>query len=102
MLGEWVLLTAPAELLHRLRHAGQAHAYLDGPGVREGTQVLKQAVLNSGSVTSSKSLPKPQIPHLRAVITVPTLHGARRMNERVERPELSSYTRACHCCYFRQ
>lgn len=32
---------------------------LDGLGVREGAQVLKQAVLNSGDVTSGKSLPKP-------------------------------------------
>lgn len=102
MLGEWVLLTAPTELLHCLRYAGQAHACLDGPGVREGTQVLKQAGLNSGDVTSGKSLPKPQIPRLGAVITVPTLRGAGRMNERGERPELSSYTRARHCCYFRQ
>lgn len=102
MQGEWVLLTAPAELLYHLRHAGQAHACLDGPGVREGTQVLKQAALNSGDVTSVKALPKPQIPRLRAVITMPTLHGAGRMNERVECPELSSYTRAHHCCYFRQ
>lgn len=75
---------------------------LDGLGVREGAQVLKQAVLNSGDVTSGKSLPKPQTPHLRAVMTVPTFYGAGRVKERVESPELPSYTHARHCCCFRQ
>ena len=94
MLGEWVLLTAPAELLQRLQHqtCWPGPRVLDGPGVREGTQVLKQAVLNSGDVTSGKSLAKPQIPHLRAVTTEPTLCGAGRVNERVESPELPSRT----------